>query len=97
MIMLCELALWAAAFWSHAFLQPRRGSPFPRSARAVLASKILRMLGPCCALALCLIHNPALGVLYWLGLGGVAGVSTSLVIAVLRQKQGLAGISKPPL
>lgn len=96
MIMLSVLALWVTAFWSHEFLQPRTRAAFPHQTRFSVLYKSARALAPCCALALCLFQNPALGVPYWLGLGSVAGVMTSLLIAVLKQKRGLARMGKPP-
>lgn len=97
MMMLCVLALWSAAFWSHEFLQPRTSAIFPRQSRARRLYQGVRLLAPCGALALCLSHTLALGGLYWLGLGGVAGIGTGVLIAVLKQKQGPARKSRPPL
>ncbi|WP_141325379.1 hypothetical protein [Acetobacter orleanensis] len=95
MIMLCVLVFWSATFWSHEFLQPRTYVAFPYQTRTRLTYRVIRLLGPCCALAFCLIQSPTLGVLYWLGLGGVAGVGTSLLSAGFKQKRGLARVSKP--
>lgn len=97
MMMLCVLALWSAAFWSHEFLQPRTCALFPRQSCARRLYQGVRLLAPCCALVLCLSHTLALGFLYWLGLGGVAGIGTGVLIAVLKQKRGPARKSRPPL
>ncbi|WP_215755382.1 hypothetical protein [Acetobacter sp. P5B1] len=97
MTFLLVLALWSAAFWCHECLQPRTRSSFPRQAGAVSVNQIVRGLAPCLALTLCLFQDPALGIFYWLGLGSAAGLGTSVLMAVLKQKRGLARVSETPL
>lgn len=97
MTFLLVLALWSAAFWCHECLQPRTRTAFPRQTGAVSVNQIVRALAPCLALTLCLFEDPALGIFYWLGLGSAAGLGTSVLMAVLKQKRGLARMSKTPL
>ncbi|MFT9017202.1 hypothetical protein [Acetobacter malorum] len=97
MTFLLVLALWSAAFWCHECLQPRTRTAFPRQTGAVSVNQIVRALAPCLALTLCLFDDPALGIFYWLGLGSAAGLGTSVLIAVLKQKRGLTRMSKTPL
>ncbi|MFT8721518.1 MAG: hypothetical protein ABF443_08225 [Acetobacter malorum] len=97
MTFLLVLALWSAAFWCHECLQPRTRTAFPRQTGAVSVNQIVRALAPCLALTLCLFQDPALGIFYWLGLGSTAGLGTSVLMAALKQKRGLARMSKTPL
>nr|WP_298797553.1 hypothetical protein [uncultured Acetobacter sp.] len=97
MIILLALALWSAAFWCHECLQPRTRAAFPHQTQSVHVKQIVRALAPCVALIFCLRLDTALGILYWLGLGSAAGLGTSMLMAMLKHKRGLARMSKPPL
>lgn len=97
MTLLLACVLWCMAFRCHEWLQPRNRTAFPMPVRTVWLNQTVRALAPCLALALCLMHSPALGVLFWLGLGSVCGVCTSVLMAVLKNKRGRAPAGKPPL
>lgn len=84
----CVFFLWAISFWAHESLQSRTLKLFPASNQKKKTLFCLRVVGPLLGLFLCLHRDVAYGLLYWFGLGSMAGISISLLMVLLKQKRG---------
>ncbi|MDN7351153.1 hypothetical protein [Acetobacter senegalensis] len=87
MIALCVFLAWASAFWAHESLQPRTSKLLPLTTVSKRLYQCVRACAPALALLLCLYRDFEEGILYWLGLGAVAGLAVSLLMAALKHKQ----------
>jgi hypothetical protein len=87
MISLCVFVAWACAFWAHERLQPRTCKLFPLAQSRRKAYQLLRFCGPVLALFLCLYRDFEKGLLYWFGLGALAGLAISILVAILKHTQ----------
>lgn len=87
MIWICVFILWCMTFLAHERLQPqtRKQAPLPTKLRC--SAQTIRIIGPLTALLLCFQNDTPKAILFWLGLGACAGVCTSVVLAVQKQKQ----------
>ncbi|GAN59554.1 hypothetical protein ACI01nite_00450 [Acetobacter cibinongensis] len=79
--------LWCITFVSHDSLQTHSLKLMPLSKAQTCLAHCIRALAPLLALVWCLYSDPAKGILLWLGLGSVAGVTVALALAYYKNKR----------
>lgn len=79
--------LWCIAFVSHDCLQTHSLKLMPLSKKQRFSAQCIRFFAPLLTLVWCLYTDPAKGMLLWLGLGSVAGVTVALALAYYKNKR----------
>lgn len=89
LILALSLICWGIALGAHALLQPKILRALTLSAPRRGTLRLLRLVMPFCALALCLQLEICCAVLSWFGCFSLAGIgaSAALTLASLRQRR----------
>lgn len=85
MIWLCVFIMWCGAFFAHERLQPHTTNFFKKKKYSFLWANISRVSLPLLALALSLYTDYEKGILFWFGLGAIAGLSTAIALAYYKR------------
>lgn len=86
MIWFLVFMMWAGAFFAHEHMQIHNAVFFKKTKISFLWARVLRIVLPLLALTLSLYTGHAKGILFWLGLGAIAGLMTAIALAYYKHR-----------